>query len=316
MLRPRISNPILMAMAAGLLGTFLAPAASTADPNSKEIVFVSGIAGLPVLQPARIGAQKRGEELGYEVSWVGPTEYSGAAMIDFMEIALAEEVLAVITSATEPDLMRPIYTKLREAGIPVVNAIVDAPSDKDLRIAYIGTDQTQYGINAARHLGGKLGGEGTIGVMMTTLDMGNQVAQLAAFTDTLGKEFPGMEVVLKEANNSNPVEAIQKAEAILLAYPDLDAMFCLEVTCGPATAQVIRETGREGLVVLAIDDQEDTLGYIKTGEIWGTMTQDFYRMGYESVQFIHDHINGKEIPSETDSGTVLVTSENVDTYKN
>ena len=59
------------AAAAFVMGISSGSAAVVAD--EKRIVFVSGIVGLPVLQPARIGAQKRGEELGYDVSWVGPT---------------------------------------------------------------------------------------------------------------------------------------------------------------------------------------------------------------------------------------------------
>lgn len=300
------------AAAAFVMGISSGSAAVAAD--EKRIVFVSGIVGLPVLQPARIGAQKRGEELGYDVSWVGPTQFSEAEMINQMEIALAEKVDAVITSPTNPSVFRPVYEKFQEAGIPIVNAILDAPDDQDLRIAYIGTDQEQYGINAAHHLAKKMDETASIAVLMTTLDMGNQVAQLSAFEKTLAENYPNMKVVVKEPDNSDAIMAAEKIGTIFLTYPEVDAVFCLEVACGPAAAQVMRETGKSGVTVLAIDDVDDTLGGIREGLIWATMTQDFYRMGYESVGFVHDFLNGGEVPSVTDSGTVLVTAENIDTY--
>ncbi|KAJ55452.1 hypothetical protein ACMU_12200 [Actibacterium mucosum KCTC 23349] len=304
------TGALALAIAAALTGAETAQA-----EDKKRIVFVSGIVGLPVLQPARIGAQERGAELGYDVSWVGPTEFSEAEMVNQMEIALAEKVDAVITSPTNPSVFRPIYQKFQEAGIPIVNAILDAPDDEDLRIAYIGTDQQQYGINAAHHLAKQTGEKASIAVFMTTLDMGNQVAQLAAFEETIAANYPDMEVVVKEPNNSDAIMAAEKAGTVFLTYPEVNAVFCLEVACGPAAAQVMRETGKTGVTVLAIDDVDDTLGAIREGLVWGTMTQDFYRMGYESVGFVHDYLNGKDVPSITDSGTVLVTAENIDSYK-
>ena len=124
-----------------------------------------------------------------------------------------------------------------------------------------------------------------------------------------------MKIVVKEPDNSDPIQAAEKIGTIFLTYPEVDAVFCLEVACGPAAAQVMRETGRKGVTVLAIDDVDDTLGAIREGLVWGTMTQDFYRMGYEAVGFVHEHLNGSDVPSVTDSGTVLVTAENIDTYK-
>ena len=301
-------------MALGL-ALALGAAPVQAQDDKKRIVFVSGIVGLPVLQPARIGAQTRGEELGYEVSWVGPTQFSEIAMVEQMEIALAEKVDAVLTSPTNPSVFRPIYEQYAKEGLPIVNVIIDAYQGEDLRVGYIGTDQQQYGINAARHLGEKMGGDARIAVLMTTLDMGNQVAQLAAFEETLKAEFPGMEVVVKEPDQSDAAIAAEKISAILLTYPEVNAIFCLEVACAPAAAQVFRETGRRDVTVLGIDDVDDTLGAIREGLVWGTMTQDFYKMGYNAVGMVHAHLNGEPVPDVTDSGTVLVTAGNIDTYK-
>ena len=54
---------------------------------------------------------------------------------------------------------------------------------------------------------------------------------------------------------------------------------------------------------------------IDQGMIWGTMTQDFYKMGYESVKMIETVKAGGTVESVQDSGTQLVTKDNLEEYK-
>jgi len=66
---------------------------------------------------------------------------------------------------------------------------------------------------------------------------------------------------------------------------------------------------------LAIDDNKDTLQYIRDGKIWGTMAQNFYKMGYTAGEFAKDYLENKKVDSVVDSGTILITKDNIDTYR-
>ena len=68
------------------------------------------------------------------------------------------------------------------------------------------------------------------------------------------------------------------------------------------------------MTILAIDDIQETIDMVREGAIWGTLAQNFTRMGYESAGMIMDHMEGKPVPSKVDSGLTLVTRENCDTY--
>ena len=113
------------------------------------------------------------------------------------------------------------------------------------------------------------------------------------------------------------LKAIDKTTSILATYPEVDVIYCLEASGGPGSAKVIEEQGlQDKILILAVDDTVDTLDYIKKGIIYGTITQNFFKMGYDSVKFIVESINSGTVPpSITDSGTILVTMENIDTYK-
>lgn len=279
------------------------------------VVFVTPLIGHPVWLDAKKGAEDAAEELGLTMAWVGPATIDMEAQISQIEIALAENALGILNCPLNPTAFEPVYKQAMNKNIPIVNTAVDMPGREDLRLAYIGTDQENYGKKAAEVLAEKMGGKANIAVMQTSLDSGNQNQQFAAFKATLDAKYPDMKVIVRESTNSDMVQAVDKINTIFLTYPEVNAIFCLEASSGPAAGQILKETGKEGITVLAIDDMEDTLGYIRDGYVWATMTQNFYRMGYEGVQFIVNHHDGKSVPSVTDSGTTVVTIDNIDTYK-
>ena len=99
------------------------------------------------------------------------------------------------------------------------------------------------------------------------------------------------------------------------AHPEIDTIFCLESIGGVAAANAVSEMGMDGkITILAIDDNADTVQMIKDGKIWATMAQNFYKMGYTAGELAIKHLNGEEVDSVVDSGTVLITDENADTY--
>ncbi len=68
--------------------------------------------------------------------------------------------------------------------------------------------------------------------------------------------------------------------------------------------------------MVGIDDMDETLDAIRNGVVHATLTQNFYRCGYQAAQWIYDYqTNGtKPNPSSIDTGTIVVTKANVDTY--
>ena len=124
-----------------------------------------------------------------------------------------------------------------------------------------------------------------------------------------------MKIVTREVDNSDMVQAVDKINQILLTYPEVNVFYMLEGSAAPAAAQVFKEKGIKDKIVLGIDDLPETLQAIRDGYVWGTLTQNYYKMGYEGTQFILKAMKGEKVPSVTDSGTTLVTMENIDSYK-
>ncbi len=81
--------------------------------------------------------------------------------------------------------------------------------------------------------------------------------------------------------------ALAGAEDAISRYPDLGCMVGLFGYNPPQCLQAIKKAGKLGSIqVVAFDEDEGTLEGIAAGEIYGTIVQDPYRYGYESVRIL------------------------------
>jgi ribose transport system substrate-binding protein len=124
--------------------------------------------------------------------------------------------------------------------------------------------------------------------------------------------------VLNEPNNSDMVIAMQKMEAVFKAYPEINLVIGVAGEVGPAAAKVVSEMGlRDKITIIAIDDVAETVDWLKKGVIYGIMAQNFYKMGNYGVELLVDYLkDGKEPDNySNDSGSIFVTMDNFDSYK-
>jgi ABC-type sugar transport system substrate-binding protein len=68
------------------------------------------------------------------------------------------------------------------------------------------------------------------------------------------------------------------------------------------------------VIVAGFDDMPDTLAAIKDGTVQFCIAQRTYKMGWLSVEKLLDALEGKPVPKEIDTGVLIVTKGNADTY--
>ena len=113
-------------------------------------------------------------------------------------------------------------------------------------------------------------------------------------------------------------QARQKADDAIDAYPDLKAMVGLFEYNLPACYQALKQAGKLGKIKLVGFDENDvTLQGIKEGFVTGTIVQNPYQYGYQSVKVLKDIIEGKDNLDGRDYIDIVarkITKENVDAY--
>jgi ribose transport system substrate-binding protein len=96
-------------------------------------------------------------------------------------------------------------------------------------------------------------------------------------------------------DETNKATAKQNAENALLKYPDVDAMVGLWAYNAPQCLEAIREADMLGKVkVFSFDEDEATLLAIEKGEMEGTIVQQPYEFGYQSMKYLKMIYDGKQ----------------------
>jgi len=291
------------------------------DQNNEEelhLVFVTPLIDNPVWQAAKDGFDAAAKDFNFRGDWVGPSAIDIDEMIKQIKIAIAEKADGIITQGTNPELMKPVLIKAHEAGIPVVlvnSDISDAP-----RLAYIGTDPKKFGNLGAKAILKKFGDTPVkVAYMTAALDTRIGVDMVAGYEEILKTAPGGYERLIITEDGADLLNSIKQFENIFNTYPQCNLVVSVTGSGGLAAAKAVQRKGLSGkVIIMAIDDIQQTLDSIRSGSIYGTMTQNFYRKGYQAAQWICDYKRTGKKPEQliNDSGTMVVTLENIDTYKN
>ncbi|MBI3759270.1 MAG: substrate-binding domain-containing protein, partial [Deltaproteobacteria bacterium] len=114
------------------------------------------------------------------------------------------------------------------------------------------------------------------------------------FEETMGKEFPAIAIAAKLYGMSDLAKSRAVAENILTANPDLAGMFASSEASSLGAIQAIKSRGQSGRVRLITFDFSDAhVDALREGTIDVMLVQDPFRIGYEAVRVLAEHLNGK-----------------------
>ncbi|CAN5443862.1 sugar-binding protein [soil metagenome] len=107
-----------------------------------------------------------------------------------------------------------------------------------------------------------------------------------------GSKYTVLTTLVDEAGAE---EAAQLATDAIKAHPDVDCFACLYGYSTPAVLGVLKQTGKLGKIQLVgFDTLDETLDGIDSGNVFGTIVQNQYRYGYESVRILAAAARGEK----------------------
>ncbi len=137
---------------------------------------------------------------------------------------------------------------------------------------------------------------------------GSEVIQAGKFT-VLGTRTDGADRTAAKAN----------AENTLVRYLDINAMVGLWAYNAPACLEALQSAGKiDEVKLFSFDEADAALQGIADGHIEGTIVQQPYEFGYQSIRYLKDIKDGKEIDvpedQEIDIPAKTITKDNVDAF--
>src|SRR5260370_6397834 len=146
--RKRVEETMRKILLAGIAVAMMATPAFAAN---YRFVIVPKAMNNPFFDFARDGCQKRAKELGnIECIYKGPVEHEPATQAQIIQDFVAQKVDGLAISVADVAAMTKSIEAATAAGIPVITFDADAPGSK--RIAYIGTNNKDFGLALGKQL--------------------------------------------------------------------------------------------------------------------------------------------------------------------
>ncbi len=313
-----------------LLFTLVGCGEKSDSSENIEVGYVTnGISDFWVI--AEKGANDGAAEFGVDVSVMMPPEGTGdqKRMIqDLLAKGIDGVAVSPIDPANQVDILNEIASVTR-----YITHDSDAPQTK--RELYIGMDNYTAGRMCGKLVKEALPDGGEVMIFVGRLGQLNADQRRQGVIDELlDRPFDASR---EYDPNSGPIvgdkytiidtrtdqfdfaRAKSQAEDAIAKYPEMDAMVGLFGYNPPKCLEAVKEAGKAGQIkIIAFDEEDDTLQGIKDGNIEGTVVQNPYKYGYESVRVLAALARGDEtvIPESKfiDIPARSITSENVDEF--
>jgi len=170
----------------------------------------------------------------------------------------------------------------------------------------------QDGRTAANFLGEKLGGKGTVGILVGSLTATNHAARVKGFKDEMATKYPGIEIVFELPDNDNLEQAVSMAESGLQATPDLGGIYGANASAPIGAARAVIAADRIGkTLVVGAGDIPETYQLIEEGAISAITAQRQWEIGYWAVRYLVAAAQNHTIPMDHATGGFLMTKENL-----
>ena len=112
--------------------------------------------------------------------------------------------------------------------------------------------------------------------------------------------------------DSNYDKAYQLMLQILAEHPDVDVVVGLNEYSAVGAARAIVDKGLAGKIsFVGFDSSLEEIKMLEGGIFRGMVIQNPFKMGYLGVETAVKALNGEKVPDQIDSGSVLITRENM-----
>ncbi len=293
-----------------IIATALFCGCARRDSGKKILVMVpKGVH--PYYEPCKEGFADACAKYGCEARFAEPQKFEPQEQVKKIEDLIPMGVDGIAVSALSDTSLKNVIAEAVDAGITVIT--FDAPAPSTAALCYIGTVNEIAGYTGGKELA-KYVTKGKVAVLQGGLDAPNLNARYEGFRRALA-EYPGLELVGRENTDGKFETCVNKAEDLIQKHgAELKAIFGVSASGAPASAKVIEDLGRTDIVVAGFDDLPKTKEAIKKGTVKFCLAQKTYKMGWLSVEKLLEAIDGKTIEKEIDTGLIVVSKENVETY--
>jgi simple sugar transport system substrate-binding protein len=279
-----------------------------------KFVFVNHVTTNPFFVPTRYGAEDAGTLTNTTYQWTGSETAKTPEMINAMNAAISGKADGIAVCIVDPKAFDAVTDKALKAGIPVVAYNADG-SVNNKRLAYIGQDLFNSGVEMGKRIATLVPAkQSRIGLFIATPGQSNIQPRIDGAQSVLKGKYK-IDVITTGAEV--PGE-LSKIDAYVQGHSDVKGLFAVDAGSTQGIAQTMKKRGLQakGVKGGGYDLLPITLQLIKSGDLDFTIDQQPYLQGFQPViqLFLYKLSGGLMAPSNTNTGLLFVTKDNVDPY--
>jgi len=238
---------------------------------------------------ARSGCEAAAKEAGnIDVDFRIPSTGSAAEQQQILDDLVAKGVDGIAVSPIDPKNQTDFLNKIAASTL-LITCDSDAADSK--RVCYIGTDNFAAGVEAGKLIKQALPNGGKIMVFVGYADAQNAKDRFGGIKKEL--EGSNVQIIDLRTDDTDTVRAQKNAEDALVKYPDVSALVGLYSYNGPACLNAVRAANAQGKVkIVCFDENDETLDGVASGDIFGTVVQQPFEFGKQSMTKMAKHLAG------------------------
>lgn len=306
-----------LSLTLGGCGSDAAPQVTVSPPAAGTVRKLAFVTNLPAdfWNIAKAGIEVADQELPDFTVEFRNGDGTAAKQKEIVEDLLVKGVVGIAISPVDAGNQTPMLNRAAEQALLVCQDS-DAPASK--RAFYLGTDNIAAGRAAGALVKEALPQGGTIMVFVGKKDQQNAKERFQGLNEALKDST--VKVLDLRADDGDRARAKANAADTLVKYPDLAGMVGLWAYNAPAILSALKDANQLGKVkVVAFDEEDETLAGVKAGTVHGTVVQQPYEFGYQSMKLMARHLAGDTafVPAEKSMfvPTENITASNVDAFR-
>jgi ribose transport system substrate-binding protein len=294
------------------------PYGPTEGKTDADYQFGFSFGGInPYADPVEPAATVAEQELGIKLHLLinTPQDWIQNDQNQCLDALIAAGCKGILMMPSEATASNEQITKMVNAGIPVVcmGGPPELPTDATLTLA---TDVYQSAYDGTVAVIEKMGGKGKIVGLSGAVNDTNTQKRFQAIQDAVAK-YPDVELLQLIGDIDNAEGSMTAVGDVLAASgSEITGMISTAYYPSVAMAKYLAQEEYSHIVGVAIDTDEAVLDAIRNGVLYGTMSQNPWGQSYIGIYTLKMLVDGytykADQPAVVDSGSFLVTAENID----
>lgn len=211
--------------------------------------------------------------------------------------------------------------KAWKAGIPVIGQhgnLADQPADfknpdASGLIAWVGPDAILYGSQVAEMVADKTKCGSPVIVTQSSFNTTEDAAN-KGFHDKYAALCPKATILETQQEGLEPVAAIAKVSAILVANPKLKAAFGTTGGSINAWGKALQQAGYKpgDVLMIGMDGTKENIDMVRSGYAYALVNQPVYEDNYHIVELLIAHLKGEKVNFDNPMPSSIVTADGLD----